>query len=232
LSEEEEKYLRLVSPVTINRETVDCKPNESQMEFDANESYVVLASVASTLTMESMLTRILSKVCVATYLPQDCDRKIAAMRHSQVTAEELAKKWRVGIDTARQTLKVTTQLGVRTAVHPFLMRQYRTDHFTLRYKRLNETFYADMMFAMVKSLKGNKCAQVFSAKDFLRFHPTESKAECNQALQTFAEDVGIPADLVTDGEQRRRQVQIQTLGSYVESYEKVRESQNHIHRKK
>jgi hypothetical protein len=54
------------------------------------------------------------------------------------------------------------------------------------------------MFVTVKSLKGNKCAQVFSTKDFIRFHPMESKAECNQALQTFAENVGIPADLVTD----------------------------------
>jgi hypothetical protein len=181
-SSEEEEYHRLVSSVTINQETVDCKPNEPQMEFDANETDVILASVSSTLTMESMLTRILSKVCVATYLPQDCDRKFAAIgsktRHSQVTAEELAKKWRVGIDTARQMLKVTTQLGVRTAVHP-LTRRYRTDHFTLRYKRLNETLYSDTMFATVKSLKGNKCAQVFSAKYFIRVHPMESKAECN-----------------------------------------------------
>jgi hypothetical protein len=125
-SSEEEEYHRLVSSVTINQETVDCKPNEPQMEFDVNESDVVLASVSSTLMMKSRLTKILSKARVTTYLPQDCDRKIAAIgsktRHSQVTAEGLAKKWRVGIDTARQMLKVTTQLGVRTAVHPLTQR--------------------------------------------------------------------------------------------------------------
>jgi hypothetical protein len=59
------------------------------------------------------------------------------------------------------------------------------------------------MFAHVA--KGNKCAQVFSAKDFIRFHPMESKAECGQALQTFAEDVGIPADLITTDGAKKKQ---------------------------
>jgi hypothetical protein len=205
-SSEEEEYNRMVSSVHINHETVHCNPNEPQMNFDAHESDIVLASVSSTLTMETMLPRILSSIRVATYLPQnpqeDDDRKISAVgsktRHSDVTPEELSRKWRVGIDTARQTLKVTTQLGVRTAVHP-LTRRYRTDHFTLRYKRLNETFYSDTMFATTKSLKGNRCAQIFSTKDFIRVHPMDSKSECAQALQVFAEDIGIPADLVTDG---------------------------------
>jgi hypothetical protein len=55
------------------------------------------------------------------------------------------------------------------------------------------------MFAKVNSLKGNKCAQIFSTKDFIRVHPMDSKSECDQALQVFAEDVGIPAELVMDG---------------------------------
>ena len=209
-STEEEEYNRMVSSVHINRETTNCNPNEPQLDFDSNESDIVLASVTSSLTLESMLPRILSSIRVATYLPsnsqEEQNRKIGAIgsavgtksRHSQVSAEELSRKWRVGINTARQTLKVTTQLGVRTAVHP-LTRRYRTDHFTLRYKRLNETFYSDTMFATTKSLKGNKCAQIFSTKDFIRVHPMESKSECAQALQVFAEDIGIPADLVTDG---------------------------------
>jgi hypothetical protein len=39
---------------------LDCNPNEPQMEHDANETYVILASVSSTLTVETML-RILAK---------------------------------------------------------------------------------------------------------------------------------------------------------------------------
>jgi hypothetical protein len=48
-------------------------------------------------------------------------------------------------------------------------------------------------------LKGDKCAQAFTAKDFVRFHPTDSKQKCHQALQVFAEDIGVPSDLCTDG---------------------------------
>ena len=70
---------------------------------------------------------------------------------------------------------------------------------SLRYQRLNTQFYSDTVFATTKSLKGNKCAQVFTAKDFIRVHPMVSKQECAQALQVFAKDVGIPSDLYTDG---------------------------------
>jgi hypothetical protein len=51
----------------------------------------------------------------------------AKHQHSQITAEEVAKKFRCGIETAKQTLKTTTQYGVRQAIHP-LQRMYRVDH--------------------------------------------------------------------------------------------------------
>jgi hypothetical protein len=204
-SSEEEEYNRIVSSVHINRETVDCNPDEPQMDDNANDNDVLFAGVSSSMTIESMLPRILASIRTATYLPdnpQEDERKVTAIgtktRHSQVSPEDLSRKWRVGIGTARQTLKATTQRGIRTAVHP-LTRRYRTDHFSNRYKRLNTQFYSDTVFATTRSLKGMTCAQVFMAKDFIRFHPMESKSECAQALQVFAEDVGIPSDLLTDG---------------------------------
>jgi hypothetical protein len=115
-----------------------------------------------------------------------------------VSPEELSRKWRVGINTARQTLKATTQQGIQTAAHP-LTHRYCANHFTNRCRRLNTQFYSDTVFATTKSLKGNKCAQVFTAKDFIRFHPMDSKQNCHQALQVFAEDVRIPSDLCADG---------------------------------
>ena len=53
-------------------------------------------------------------------------------RHSVVSAEELAKEWRIGINTAKLTLKATTQFGLRHALHS-IHRRYRTDHMSLRY---------------------------------------------------------------------------------------------------
>ena len=53
-------------------------------------------------------------------------------------------------------------------------------------------------------MEGNKCVQVFIAKDFIWVHPMMvSKQECVQALQVFAKDVGIPPVLCTDGAAER-----------------------------
>jgi hypothetical protein len=47
----------------------------------------------------------------------------AKNRHSHVTVEEVARRFRCGIKTARRTLKTTTQNGIRHAIHP-LTRRY------------------------------------------------------------------------------------------------------------
>jgi hypothetical protein len=57
-----------------------------------------------------------------------CD--VAAIRrgdlHSEITQENLAKRWHIGLDAANRTIKVTTQLGVRSLVH-LAQRCFRTD---------------------------------------------------------------------------------------------------------
>jgi hypothetical protein len=55
---------------------------------------------------------------------------VAKNRHSHVSAEEVAKRFRCGLETARRTLKTTTQNGIRHAIHP-LTRRYRVDHLNL-----------------------------------------------------------------------------------------------------
>ena len=69
-----------------------------------------------------------------------------------ITPENLSKVWRIGLDTAKKTLRVTTQRGVRTAVHP-ITRRYRVDHLALHRNRLNDEFYTDTLFSRVKSLE-------------------------------------------------------------------------------
>ena len=51
-------------------------------------------------------------------------------RHSRVTVEEVAQKFKCGLEMAKKTLKVTTQAGVRQALHP-LHRCYRVNHLNL-----------------------------------------------------------------------------------------------------
>ena len=126
----------------------------------------------------------------------------SATRHSVVTPELLSRQWSIGLDTARQTLRATTQNGIRTAIHP-ITRRYRVDHLHLHRRRLNRTFYTDTLFSRVTSLRGHKCAQVFTDGSFTTVYPMHSKKEASDALRMFIQDVGIPDTLMADlaGEQ-------------------------------
>jgi len=71
---------------------------------------------------------------------------------------------------------------------------------TLRHQRLHATFYSDTLFSGIKSLHGNKCAQVTRTNGTLiHVYPMTSKSEAGDALSRFVQDVGIPEVIVVDG---------------------------------
>jgi hypothetical protein len=91
--------------------------------------------------------------------------------HSKITPENLARRWHIGLDAAKQMMKVTTQLGVRSLVHPAQCR-FRTAMPHLRYPRLHGTFYGDIMKSEVKSLRSFKYAHLIgNGKGFSKFSP-------------------------------------------------------------
>ena len=94
----------------------------------------------SLLEPETFIRRMISAVHVTTSHRDSDNVQLAFVgakdRHSQASAETVARKFRCGLDTAQRTLKTTTQRGVRNAIHP-LHRQYRVDHLNLHRKRLN-----------------------------------------------------------------------------------------------
>ena len=103
------------------------------------------------------------------------------------------------MQTARNTLKYTTQLGVRSAIGP-LTRRYRTDLLQLHHRRLNTTIWTDTMFSKTKSLKGNTCCQIFTdGCGFIHAVPMKSKREAGRALRSFIHDFGIPKTMSFDG---------------------------------
>ena len=129
------------------------------------------------------------------------DRLAAAItgsRHANVTPENVARLWSVGLDTAKRTLQVTTQQGIRTAVHP-LHRRYRVDHLHLNRRRLNGDWFTDTLFSKVVSLKGNVCAQIYTNGNFTSVHPMTSKSRVGVTLTEFTDDIGIPDTLTSDG---------------------------------
>jgi hypothetical protein len=158
------------------------------------ETDVHLGSISTTLLEKTSGERMISSIRIS-------DRTTGAVisndRHSKITAENLSRIWGVGLDTAHKTLKVTTQMGVRTALHP-ITRRYRVDHLHLHRNRLDSAFYTDTLFSKVQSLSGNKCAQVFTNGEYTALYPAVSKSSAGIALGHFTDDVGIPDSLTAD----------------------------------
>ena len=153
-------------------------------------------------------------------------------RHSTVSPENLSKKWKIGLETARKTLRVTTQQGIRTAVTP-ITRRYRVDNLALHRNRLNSRFYTDTLFARTTSLSGHKCAQVFTDGQYTAVYPLASKAHVGQALARFIDEVGVPDGLTADlaGEQTGAATQFTKLSRFhridLKWAEKGTSKQNH-----
>ena len=73
-----------------------------------------LSGISTALTDETLLPRLLDNVHIA--------NTISNNHHSNISPESLYNKWRISLNTARDTLKITTQQGIRQAVHPITRR--------------------------------------------------------------------------------------------------------------
>ena len=57
----------------------------------------------------------------------------------------------------------------RTVLHPSLSRRFRTNDRDLRYRRISQDVYGDIMFVKIKTIswkRKNKCDQVFGRTRF------------------------------------------------------------------
>jgi len=147
LSKEEEERERIVSMANIER-TVSFGSNPTPRMGTLGESDVILGEISPALSPIDMVEKMIASVQVATHIREDppdtlqvgmkrtIDGVSSGERHSRVDAEMLSRKWGIGLRTANQTLRVTTQFGVRHALHP-LKRRYRSGPSSLQYRRLN-----------------------------------------------------------------------------------------------
>ena len=83
---------------------------------------------------------------------------IQSMRKKQVDAPTLAKRWVIDPGKAANTVKVTTQRGVRTCLRANMSRMYPTNDRMLRYNRLPHPVFSDTIEAGVISEDGNRYA--------------------------------------------------------------------------
>ena len=118
--------------------------------------------------------------------------KIASKtQHSVHSSEEVSLKFNIGIERTKETLKVTTQNGIRHAIHP-LYHHYRSNHMQFNRKRLNRKFYCDHLVAKTKSLDINTGAWLYTTGEFTVVYPCGSRREAGDTPRRFADDVGIP----------------------------------------
>jgi hypothetical protein len=87
---------------------------------------------------------------------------ISNKRHAKLRADLIAERFGISHVRAQQTLRVTTQRGVRSAILP-ISRRYRADR-VLGVNLLNGKFATDKVYGKICSLRGNTGTQLFSHK--------------------------------------------------------------------
>ena len=110
------------------------------------------------------------------------------------------RRWGIGIDTARRTLKSTYQEYTRSADN--LTRRFKTARVHSRYRSLTgpySQFYMDTLFSSVISVRGNTCGHVyFNKAGFWKFYPLRKKEEVHTTLLPLIELAGIPSGIHSD----------------------------------
>jgi hypothetical protein len=128
---------------------------------ETNESETILTSISLIYSHKTLGNRVLKSVRVS-------EQVASQTRHTRVSPESIARMWNVGLERAKETLRVTTQKGIRFAIHP-IHRRYRVDHLLhlgLQTRRIVKQFYVDHMQSRVKSLSQNTGAFVFTTGEF------------------------------------------------------------------
>ena len=119
-------------------------------------------------------------------------------RHYKVDTKILEQIWRIGLCPAQQTLKTTTQVGIRHAVHPLTHRYKTYIIHGYNVRCLNMTIYFDTLFPKIRSLNVKKCAQLFTDTEFISLHPSKSMAEAGNCLNEFIDDIRMPMNMHFD----------------------------------
>jgi hypothetical protein len=77
---------------------------------------------------------------------------ITGRRQGTVTPQQLAERWRIGIETANRTVENTTQLAVRDFTHTTGGRRLKPIHYQLKARRLATEMYTNTMISPIRSL--------------------------------------------------------------------------------
>jgi hypothetical protein len=171
----EMQTIRSLTSGVTKRQINSTKRDGAQTQIKQyGETEIELGKISNAYNPKEFCDRLISAANIATVYHDDIDQwnneqKVSSIIsnnwHSKATPGELAHKWNIGIQTAKDTVQVTTQRGIWTAIHP-MTRRVRVDHLNLHQQRLKGTWYADTLLSKVKSKLGNTCANVYTQGKF------------------------------------------------------------------
>ena len=186
-------------PQTVQLKAVARAQRSVQAAVQSGDVEPGLVQISSVFCTKEMAENIIKQQHIGAIDVEARKTFVSNERHSAVTSEQLCERWNIGFKHAKQTLKVTTQRGVRSAILP-LSRRYRTDRMYNQRKLRGQKFYTDTLIGKYKSLTNNTCAQIFANESyFVKIYPMESKASAGRALRQFVRDFGVPEQLTSDG---------------------------------
>ena len=134
----------------------------------------------------------------------------------------LAQNRGIDLQTAKRTVNVTTQRGVRTVLHHTPSRRFRTNDRQLRYRRLPIDCFKGTLISNMKSRRNNLYAQVFAMSDgWCRAYPMAKKSQAHKGLSLLYQQDGVPSGMVMDGARE------QTMGEFQEVGTRVRQTEPH-----
>ena len=115
-------------------------------------------------------------------------------------ANKLSRLWGIGLQTAKKTIQVTTQKGIKSVAFPNVERRWPTGDRPLRYRRLHHKVFHDTLKSNIVLLRVNKCSEMY-ATDFgwSRNFPMSKESDVHETLDLFLSRYGIPEALVSDG---------------------------------
>ena len=191
------------------------------MGKDENDNTLIISSMNSltmpsaTITGDSNFGTILdSKICVsavnmsidqsskleASMTDRQPEKKILTSQRKMVDAPTLAKRWIIPIDSAKNTIFVTTQRGVRHVENPSIMRRFLTNDHMLRYNRLPHPMFTDILLAGTASQRDHKFAQVLATYyGWSCTIPMTKKSDGPFALDHLFRHEGVPPEMIMDG---------------------------------
>ena len=135
--------------MVINSVTVSTCLDAADVLSDENFGNILQPNV-NVLHVKVLITNNLSRLDSAPRLGN-----IHSTKGKQVDSETLEKRWNIDQRKALNTVKQTTQRGVRTCLHLSLARRFPTSYRMMRYTWFPQPDFADTMAAGVVSTWSN-----------------------------------------------------------------------------